>query len=563
MRRRFFARNPIHAPETGFSRRGLLFFAAALALILTFAVAVEARAQDTTPPAPPPDQATPMGDGQTAIRAVRLSDVEGQVQVLQNGETAFDQALPNMPAVEGMRFVTGDNGRLEIEFEDGSVARVAPNSSIRLTQLRRNADGSTVTEVDALTGLSYYELNGRGGQYSVHFGNHTATPVKNAAFRVGLDTAPNTLAVTHGAVHIEDGEGLALDVHSSQTFQTDPQQPGEYTLADNVAPDSWDQWNSDRDQALARLEVSESTARVSSGNPDNPAWNDLDYYGSWYNVPGYGQAWAPSGVGPGWDPFGNGAWGYYPSFGYTWISGYPWGWWPYHCGAWDFMSNWGWLWVPGNCGWGLYGAGWFPYSTVWGVPPGYVLPLRPHVLPRTSPGHRPPLRLVAVNRGEQYAAPFHFVHGVRPEARPLTFQGRTIAPLEAGIHPLQRGPMGEGFTSALVRAHPEMAHGFTSQGDFRGNYVPHVGARTFGAPADFGAHPAFTGRTGGFQGGTPHGSFSNSGASHGSFSGGGAGHAGGAPAGGGGGGGHVGGAAAPSGGGGGHSGGGGGGGSHH
>ena len=41
--------------------------------------------------------------------------------------------MPNMPAVEGMRFVTGDNGRLEVEFEDGSVARVTPDSSIRLS----------------------------------------------------------------------------------------------------------------------------------------------------------------------------------------------------------------------------------------------------------------------------------------------------------------------------------------------------------------------------------------------------------------------------------------------
>jgi hypothetical protein len=519
-----------------------MLFAAALALLLSATFAVEARAQDTTPPAPPPDQATtPLADGQTTVRAVRLSDVEGQVQVFEGGQAAFDQALPNMPAVEGMRFVTGDNGRVEIQFEDGSVARVAPDSSIVLTQLRRNPDGGTVTEISAISGLSYYELNSHGGQYSVHFGAEAATPIKDAVFRVALDSTPNQLAVLHGSVHVDNGDEVAVDIQSGQMFQSDPQQPGEYTLAQNVAPDSWDAWNSDRDQALARLQASESMARASSGNPDNPAWNDLDYYGSWYDVPGYGQAWAPSGVGPGWDPFGSGAWGYYPTFGYTWISGYPWGWWPYHCGAWDFLDSWGWMWMPGNCGFGLYGSGWYPYSTVWGVPPGYVLPLRPHVPPRGSPGHPRPVRLIAVDRGEKFSAPFQRGNGVRAEPRALTFAGKTIPPMEPGIHPLERGPLGESFTNTMVRVHPEMMpHVGEQNGAARGRYVPPAGIRTFGAPAEFGARPALGGRPGGFApGGTPHGSFSNSGAGHGSpGAGGGAGgmsHGGGAPSGGGGG----------------------------
>ncbi len=442
--------------------------------------------------------------------------------------------MPNMPAVEGMRFVTGDNGRLEVEFEDGSVARVTPDSSIRLSELRRNADGSTVTQIDALTGLSYYELNDRGGQYSVHFGPSIATPAQDAVFRVALDTAPSKLAVMHGGVHIEDGQGLSVDVHPSQTYQTDPQQPGEFTVAQNITADSWDQWNSDRDQSLARLETSETTARASSGNPDNPAWSDLDYYGNWYNLPGYGQVWSPSGVSAAWDPFGVGAWGYYPGMGYSWISGYPWGWWPYHCGAWDYLNGPGWFWTPGNCGYGFYGSGWYPYSTVWNVPPGYSLPIRPHGGPIHRPGLPHPVTLVTVNRGAQFAAPFHYENGVRPEAHPLAFDGKSIQPLDAGIHPLQRGPMGEGFTQALVRTHPEMGisamRSVPGQTGFRTTYVPSTtGIRSFGAPPTFNAPHAS-----GYSGGASHGSFSAGSSSGGGFHGGGS-FSGGSASGGGGG----------------------------
>lgn len=494
MRRRLQFRKNHHRPV-----RFLLVFAAALVLALS---GFSALSQDTMPPPPPADVTsdsltTPPAD-QNSVRAVRLSDVEGQVQVFQGDQLAFDQAQPNMPAVEGMRFVTGDNGRLEIEFEDGSVARVTPDSSIRLTQLRRNADGSTVTQIEALTGLSYYELNGRGGQYSVRFASAViAAPVDSAVFRVTLDSIPNELAVMHGSVHVDAGQGLSLDLHPNQTYQTDPEQPGEFTVAQNITASSWDQWNSDRDNALAELEMNQTTARASSGNPDDPAWNDLDYYGSWYNLPGYGQVWSPSGVGAGWDPFGNGYWGYYPSFGYTWISSYPWGWWPYHCGAWDFVGSWGWLWVPGNCGWGLSGAGWYPYATVWRVPPGYTPPRRP----RHGPGPFPrPQPLIAVNRGPQFRTPFHFVPGSRPEPRALNFNGTTITPLQASMHPQQRGPLGPSYTTTLVRVHPE----FTSPAmrapgapGFQGRYTgvrplppPSVNAPRMGtAPPNRGAPP--------------------------------------------------------------------------
>lgn len=465
------------------------------------AVALSAMAvysQDTTPPPPPDDQsaaapdqsqpASPSSDqaqnpGQSSVRAVRLSDVEGQVQVYQGDQVDFNQAQPNMPAIEGMRFVTGDNGRLEIELEDGSVARVTPNSSVRLAQLRRNPDGSTVTEIDALSGLSYYELNEHAGQVLVRFGRDTATPDGSSVFRIEEDTVPNELAVMHGSVHVSDGQSVDSDVHPNQTFQTDPQQAGQYTVAQSISSDSWDQWNSDRDQALGELESSETTARASSGNPDDAAWNDLDYYGSWYNLPGYGQVWSPNGVDSGWDPFGNGYWGYYSTFGYTWISSYPWGWWPYHCGAWDFLSGWGWVWVPGNCGWGLWGAGWYPYATVWRVPPGYVLPRRPPNRPGHYPGPRPE-PLIAVNRGSQFTAPFRSVNAPRPAPRPLEYGGRSIAPLQAEVHPQQKGPMGETFTSTLVRTHPEMVppalRNPTASGYRRTYSQPGNEVRTFG-----------------------------------------------------------------------------------
>ena len=467
-------------------------------LVVTLATAVYAQEPAVPPPPPDSEQSSQASlqepPAQNNVRAVRLSDVEGKVEVFNGSEPAFDQALQNMPVVEGMRFVTGDDGRVEIQFEDGSVARITPNSSITLAQLRRNGDGSAATTIDANSGLTYYELNGRAGQYIVRFGPNGVTPRDSSIFRIDLDGNPATLAVTHGTVHVGDGQSLALDVHTNQTVRFDVQSPGQYQVAQSVTADTWDQWNSDRDQALATLEENATTARASTGNPDDAAWNDLDYYGDWYNVPGYGMAWAPAGVGSGWDPFGVGSWGYYGNVGYAWISPYPWGWWPYHCGAWNWFNSFGWMWFPGNCGFGLFGGGWYPYAAVWRVPPNYRPPIKPANPPTRGPHQRIPRPepLIAVNRGLQFGDGFRTLGGAKPTPRVFNYDGRSIAPAEATIRVRNGGPVGEGFTAAVTRTNPEVLDRsyVRSATPGRSSYQPGVGGSVGYVPPPSAYRPA-------------------------------------------------------------------------
>ncbi|MBT9330169.1 FecR family protein [Paracidobacterium acidisoli] len=442
------------------SRRRSILLAALLAAFLSAVVALQAQDTQSAPPPPPSDQAQQQPAPESNIRTVRLSSVEGTVQIFSGDQLDFSQAYRNMPIVEGMRIATADDGRAEIELEDGSVVRVAPDSSVAFPQLSRAADGSFTTGIEAVSGLSYYELNGQSAQYRVHFGANAVTPSVNSVFRIDLDNTPAELAVMHGTVHIEEGPSQTADVHTNQTLRCSMEDGGgPFTLVQSIAANSWDQWNSDRDQILAQLDASETLARAGSDNPDDPGWSDLDYYGDWYDIPGYGQAWAPSGVDQNWDPFGVGYWGYYSGVGYTWISGYSWGWWPYHCGAWSWFDGFGWLWFPGNCGWGPRGGGWYPYATVWRVPHGYRPPERPVPIlsPRKGPGRIPhPEPLVAVNRGDQFRQGFRTLGAGRPEPRTFGFEGKTIVPIARTIHPQQPGPLGEGFTRTVERAHPEI-----------------------------------------------------------------------------------------------------------
>jgi len=204
--------------------------------------------------------------------------------------------------------------------------------------------------------------------------------------------------------------------------------------------------------------------RDDSANPQNENWNDLDADGNWYPVEGAGNVWVPAGVGPGWDPYGAGYWAYYPTYGYTWVSSYPWGWLPYHCGAWSYYSF-GWGWAPGGCG------GWSPVIVVRGHPPGWTMPIRP-IRP---PGGLHPVvgaRLVAVDRGPVARGPWGLNSGFRPTAdhqQALNFNGRAVAPVEKievrpgfvgvrGTAPGSRAVLGGGAPAVVQRQSPASSY---------------------------------------------------------------------------------------------------------
>jgi FecR protein len=361
-----------------------------------------------------------------AANVARVSFVQGSVQLLAGQGSDFQQAVMNMPVLDGSRLQTGEEGQAEVEFGDGSVARLTPNSALQFVHL-----GQDQVQLQQLGGLTYYEFNVGDGHppFTVQFANVNVQPTANSILRVGMDAGWEA-AVISGSVHVQ-GDGIpGVDVAENQSVRSGPDNNGApYTVAQGISGDSWDNWNQDRDQAIAQEASQQTPVRDESENPQSENWNDLDADGNWYPVEGAGNVWVPAGVGAGWDPYGAGYWAYYPTFGYTWVSSYPWGWLPYHCGNWSYYSF-GWGWAPGGCG-----RAWSPVIVVRSHPPGWVMPLRP-TLPVLHPGggiHPPPgQRLVVVDRGAVAKGPWAF-HGTVPRAdhqQAVNLNGREVAPVD-------------------------------------------------------------------------------------------------------------------------------------
>jgi FecR protein len=352
-----------------------------------------------------------------AANVARISFVQGSVQMMTGQGADPQQAVMNMPATDGSRLQTGGDGQVEIEFGDGSVARLTPNSSIQFDHL-----GQDQVQLEQPAGLAYYEFNVGEGHppFTVQAGGASLQPTGNAIVRVGLD-AGWEVAVLSGGANVQ-----GVDVAENQSIHASNDNSGNpYAVSQGINSDSWDNWNQDRDQAIAQEASQQTPVRDQAANSQSENWNDLDADGNWYPVEGSSNVWVPAGVDANWDPYGAGYWAYYPTFGYTWVSAYPWGWLPYHCGAWSYYSF-GWGWAPGGCG-----ARWSPVIVVANHPPGWVMPVRP-VRPPVGIYPVASARLVFVNRGPVATGPWG-VHGSfvpRPDhLQAININGRMVTPL--------------------------------------------------------------------------------------------------------------------------------------
>lgn len=441
------------------------------ALLVVAVMESRAHAQDAAPASNSADAApaAPPVEG----RVERLSYIEGQVTVCTEPGSQPEPAVANMPLVQGSMVQTGQDGRAEIQFEDGSVIRIVPNSRLQIASLAGDAAGSLDSDVDLLAGEGYFELNPTSGDgFVVHALGLEITAVEPADFRISWTSQPEQVAVSYGYVRVRHASDYVVQTNANETLSIDDQDVTRYLLSTGTDSDMNDAWNEQRDQYLDDAE-SRATSAQSTGDTAGAA--DLDAYGTYYDVPGYGSVWQPYGYDASWSPYDDGYWAWYP-WGYTWISAYPWGWAPYHCGYWNYFGGFGWGWAGGGCGIGI----WYPIGVWHGGPIGWRPPRRPIWRP-TRPVHR--LQPVGATKDHPYQpAPAHRVPaGFTPH--PVTINGRAA-------HPLAPVPPGE-RPHNLPASHAAAASAVDRGSDVvRATGQPYYGSRQGNPELGHGGPPA-------------------------------------------------------------------------
>ncbi|MBT9331328.1 DUF6600 domain-containing protein [Paracidobacterium acidisoli] len=383
--------NPTHGRPAAATPVQTLFGIATAAALLACCIALPSAAQEPAA-APSLQNSTVPAQTLSKVRIVRLSEIKGTVLLDRAIGHGFEEAITNLPIVEGSRLQT-TVGIAEIEFEDNSTLRVGPSSLIEFPKLELMPTGATLSAVKVLKGLVYVSLTGtKGNQFAVDFGSQTLDLPPSSHIRLQLSPSTATLAVLDGApVPVNAASGtIEVSKKHTLTFDLASQNPPE--LAKKVTSDIFDPW--DHDQADYHKHFASLSAF--GGSAYSYGVSDMLYYGSFINAGGgCGSMWRPYFASAAWDPYSNGSWAWYSGAGYSWVSPYPWGWMPYHYGSWGFCSGVGWGWQPGG--------GWYGLSNIPGTatvpstghrlnPPGR-LPHQPILPPIAGRG-----TLIAVSR---------------------------------------------------------------------------------------------------------------------------------------------------------------------
>ncbi len=295
---------------------------------------------------------------------LRLSLIEGDVQLWSVETNDWIPVTINMPLYEGDRLWLPQGGKAEVQIRNGSFVRLNENTSLEILRVDTNSLQTYLSE-----GQAYVNFTGIDNTMIQLDTPFSSTRVYAATkFLVNVNrTGETDISVLNGEVFVDSSQGNTK-LNTGQKFSIGDKYA-------NISPldrqDSWEQWNRDRDWKIADRRYQ------SDYLPDElrPYASDFDAYGRWVNDREYGYVWTPTvSVTAGWSPYNQGRW-IWRGGDYVWISYEPWGWAPYHYGRWAHISSVGWCWVPPQRG-AVY---WGPGYVGWVSTPNYVawVPLAP------------------------------------------------------------------------------------------------------------------------------------------------------------------------------------------
>ncbi len=228
---------------------------------------------------------------ESKVRIVRLSDVEGAVQIERAAGEGLERAFLNLPVVEGSRLKTGKAGRAEVEFEDNSTLRLGPSSELTFTHLALGDDGQKLNVVQLISGTAYANFHEKkGDQFQLNFAQESIAVPNAAHFRAVLQgSSQATVAVFKGTVSASGPSGNFEVAEKRRATidlsKTDPADKKAFVVAKNYDDDPLDGWDRQQNDYHERYA---STAGSSFSSPYGYGVSDLNYYGNFMMFPGYG-----------------------------------------------------------------------------------------------------------------------------------------------------------------------------------------------------------------------------------------------------------------------------------
>ncbi len=271
-------------------------------------------------------------------RYARLGEFTGPVEVQLQAADAWMPAERNLPLPELAWIRTGPAARVEIEFDDGGVWRLGPDSQGELSDYTLLSTGQRVTLLSLDHGLAYFSgKSGANDSMTVAVPGALAIVAHAARLRLEVQGEWSRISVLEGAVRFSS-PAAEMELRQGLCARVEPANREQFLLERKIPAADPDRWSEERDAAMASTAAQQHVMA-------HYGLADLDTGGTWVQTEQLGTVWKPKAA-DGWAPFQKGRWRWYDTLGFTWVSDDPWGWLPYHYGRWALSKTHGWVWAP-------------------------------------------------------------------------------------------------------------------------------------------------------------------------------------------------------------------------
>jgi hypothetical protein len=149
-----------------------------------------------------------------------ISGIEGKVETRTASSPSWRHAALQSRLNPGDAIKTGSGSRAEITYADGSITRIAPTTTLRLTQ---KAEGSRIKVV---LGSIWLKMT-KGRSLKVETPTATATIVGTEFLVDALDDGRSHVSVLEGAVSVEGNQGDKVQVDVGNWVEIYPGKPME------------------------------------------------------------------------------------------------------------------------------------------------------------------------------------------------------------------------------------------------------------------------------------------------------------------------------------------------
>ncbi|HET7294147.1 MAG TPA: FecR family protein, partial [Vicinamibacteria bacterium] len=175
----------------------------------------------------------------------RVRDLEGGVVLQRASEGTAEEAIPNLPFLPGDRVWTDGGGRVEFQFEDGTVLRL--DSRSKLDYLAH--DDRVVLRL--WSGSAWLVTYDGGDGFEIETPTALVVPRERGTYRIDADGEESRLSVFDGEASLESGR-RSVDVRAGErSWAVRGEWPEEPRRFDRRAADEFQTWNEERDDRSA------------------------------------------------------------------------------------------------------------------------------------------------------------------------------------------------------------------------------------------------------------------------------------------------------------------------